>query len=632
MNYNRKLKISRLNDISGGININDEAISIAENQAVSIENLIIKGTSIVRFPGVKNITSPGDIASVFRGLISHVDSSGDDHLFTVYGGKLYEINKSTGAVSAALYDMTGSGEVESDQYNGVLFLTNGSKVVKVETSTAYQVGIAAPTTGSAAALAGGALSDGVYGIYICYGRKVSGSNVLYSSGNYLGTVTLGSGNNSVRISSFGNSSDSQVNNKIVFMTDAGGASYYFYHETSDNTTTTVDITSTAQRDTSQDYLIDAYDNNPPGAFEHLHIFGKKLYGSIGNILYHSIKSQNIYDLEKFPTEYFKEYPYKITGIFSLGKNLYLNTDYGILRQPEGDISLEYESVTKGIYFKYMNTVSDWGGFKIGLTNFGVRLFDGEKILEYNLSKNISPDIDKMYNVDGNYNFKPFGIVFRRNIRTEYLLSFRDTTLGTLNNNKTYILNLDKFVVIDNINFSAPWELVTHGFNYASISSDNVLYMAQSYANASVVYKETSTNTYEEGIYSSAGVYLSSPTAKRIYIKSRVIFENQFTLLIPSEIRSLIFFTTQGQLLLKCYEEQTVYTSGSLDISTGALWDSAVWDVDVWAAESPYFKKTPAKDGMASYGLFWEVNQTANDITFKIEGLELEYQSETGRQQ
>jgi len=53
----------------------------------------------------------------------------------------------------------------------MLLYANGTKMVKYDGTNAYQVGIAAPSAGSAAAAAGGSLAAGVYQIYIGYARQ-----------------------------------------------------------------------------------------------------------------------------------------------------------------------------------------------------------------------------------------------------------------------------------------------------------------------------------------------------------------------------------------------------------------------------------------------------------------------------
>lgn len=630
LDSNRKQNVIGFGDVSGGININDPAVSIGNNQAVSLINLMAKKNGFIRCPGVENLTTAGDIDGYLRGLIHHTDSSETDHLFAVWGGKLYEINKSTGAKSSALYNMTGTGEAYHGSWGGTLFLTNGTKVVKVEVSTAYQVGIAPPTTGSAAAATGGSLPDGVYKVFVCYGRKVSGTNVLYSVAYDLGSVTLGTGNNSVAITSFGNSADAQVNNKIVFMTDAGGSLYYLYHETGNNTTTSITISDTSQRNTAIDYETYAQDCVVPGSFEYMIIHNKTIFGNIGSTVYRSLKAVTVYDLEKFPSTYFKKYPYSVKGFFSIGENLYVNTVNGIYMQPGGDFSVEYIQKTHKVYFKWIRTVKNWNGAVIGLTNHGIKIFDGDRFIDANLSRDIWPDIVKMFTVDGSLNFIPCALIVQRSDRTEYTISFRDTTLGTGNNNSTYSINLDRLFIQDAVNFVAPWENRTHGFNYADIDSSGVLYMGQSHLTYSQIYKENSSHTYEKGIYNQAGTYLTNASNKRAYSKSKAIIESLFSVVWPEEIRALLLINTIATITLTIYEDISKLSSGNISANTGAKWDSAVWDVDEWPSEKPYPVRMYVKQGTNGYGMFVEFEQTANDPNLTVERLDLQYSSEMGR--
>ena len=148
------------------------------------------------------------------------------------------------------------------------------------------MGIVAPSGASAVAHAGGSLALGDYKVYVSYCRTVGGVNRLYSVGESLGTVTLAGGNQTIRIT-LANSADTQVNNKVVWMTDADGSVVYFYHETGDNTTTTIDVTSDTNKNSALLYSTVALNNDVPPNIEWIFAHNNRLIGSIDNVVYYN---------------------------------------------------------------------------------------------------------------------------------------------------------------------------------------------------------------------------------------------------------------------------------------------------------------------------------------------------------
>lgn len=632
----KKSVVYKFGDFSGGVNINDPAISIPANQCQDILNFQVLRQGLRRWPGALNVTALGDVTNYFRGQFRYTTTTGNDYLLSCFGGKVYSVNKSTGALTL-IYDLGGSGEMWGSEHFGSFFITNGSDSCKIEGTTGYRIGIAAPTAASVAPASGGSLPDGVYYVYVGYARQVSGLNVLYSKGYYAGSVTLGTGNNKVAITGFTNSSDAQVNNKVVWMTDAGGATYYFYGETGDNTTTAITISNDTDKNNSIIYDTYAAYNDLIPTIDCLFAFDNRLWGIKDNILYYSQKSTNNYELEKFPVLNKIEYPYKLTGIFAIGENLYLNTlTNGIIKQPAGNVGVRFEHKEQRYSFKYMRTVVDWNGGKFGITNDGLMFFDGEKFQEFDYGYNIKPALKKIYSESGE-NTQPCGIVVVRDNRVEYHLSFCDTALGTSNNNRTYVLNLSQTFFQDSQNYKTPWEILGRGFNYATVDTTGTLYMSQSHIDGSVIYKENSSNTTEIGIYDETGAYLSTAEEMFAYINSKVIITDLFTKSIIENVRALVQLGSVANIQVIIADDLSTILSQDTDISSygGAIWDSFVWDATSpeqvrWVNEQESMTEIKGDQGMFGYSFYIKFSQTADDINFKYGEIDLLVTLETGR--
>jgi hypothetical protein len=625
----KKIRVYAIGDVSGGVNINEPAIAIKENQAQDGLNLIFLQKGCKRWLGCENLTAKDAVNNYFRGMFYSEEIAGTGHLFAMWGGKLYEINTSNGAITE-IYNAGGTGEFWGATQWGRFYAANGTSVFKVEGSTAYQVGITPPAAGSAASAAGGSLGDGVYQVYIGYARKVGGLNVLYSQGYSLGSVTLGTGNNTIAITGFLNSADPQVNNKVVWMTNAGGTTFYFYYETDDNATTAFSVASDAAYENAITYNQFALPSGLPPALTGLIIADNRIIGYIGNIVYYSMKSQNGYDIERFPTLNKIEYPFKIIGLFTIGQFLYINTaNNGIIIQSLNDLGARFEQYEFKTSFKYMRTVVDWNGGKIGLTARGLQFFDGQKFTQFDYSFNIRPVIQSMF-VTADDNFQPVGCIINRENRVEYHLSFRNTVVGSTNSNRTYVLNLSQTYYQDNVNFKTPWEILGRGFNYCA-DADGQWYFAQSFSNSSTIFYEIVTHTTHKGIYNDAGEYLDLAVDMPILLITKNRYENLFSKISFDKIRFLImaaFKITTGIIIADKVGLQSIK---DVDAPTSAEWDDAEWETGtVWASEIPVLAE--AKIKYATRGYLWnlKVEQTSDDISFTISEIQVLGTVETGR--
>jgi hypothetical protein len=612
-------------NISGGMNTTDPANSLRENQAQFARNVFILQRGWKRAPGFTGLSSSATIAATAKMLDIYYRTDGTDILMMVAGGKLYSVNKTTNATTE-LYNLTGTGEAYGDSCQDKYFCANGTACCKVEGTTAYKLGIAAPTGASAAAQAGGSLPDGVYAVYVSYARGSS----LYSYAESLGNVTLGTGNNTIRIT-FPNSSDSQVSNKVVWLMEPGSSTIYFYHQTNDNTTTTVDVASAAAKNTSKLYRILGEQSVVPPALKGIVYHKNSLYGWINNVLYKSLPGTTVYDLERWPDITYT-FPFKIDGIFSLGEHLYLNSNRGIFVLPYGDMSAEWTQISKRLYFKYFRTVekTDDENFVIGVTNDGVRTFDGTKF-SIDLSKDIKPEIDKLYSGSTSA-FLPCAFVYNRSFRTEYRLSYRDTSLGSTCNNRQLVLNMDTLYWEDNNQYNASWETWDHGFAYAAVDGSNIAFMLQVISGSSQVIKENTASSKDINHYDKTGVLITTATAKTKDVKSRVVVPSIMNI---EDWEGLWIYSMQGATAnaylyavddFDLYDERTVLAEGQ----QVALFGTAIFDESLFTRSRAMIQRLKIKQSIRGGAFYFRYLQENDDALMQVYEVKAISQSESGR--
>ena len=635
----KKLKIINFADFTGGVNLNDPVIGLSDNQVADMLNIIVTRRGFKRWPGCEGLTAQGAVDDVLKGLFHHSTISSAQYLYELHGGKLYSINKGTGVLSSALYDLTGGGEGYGCSSHGTFFLTNGVSMVKAEAGVAYQVGIAAPTGVTAVAVtSGGSLADGTYKLYASYARRSGGIDLLYSKGQEIADVVVsgGGGSGKITISSFSNSGDAQVGNKVIWMTDTGGSTYYLWDSTGDNTTTTWDITAATPLTTAITYSAYAANNDLPEQFTYVLAFNNRLFGIKDNKLYYSQKGATVYDLEKWPAKNVNTYPYKLTMLFVCGGHLCLNTEQnGVMYQPFGDVAVKYEHRETKTSYKYVRTVDEWGGNKIGLTSDRVGVFRGESMTfePFDYGYNIRPVLQSVW---GGSTYEPCGVVYRRENRIEYQLSVVNSDINETNSNRTYVLNLSRVFIYDNDRFKFPWEIVGRGYDKVCVDAGNVIYYGQSYAGASTVYQELLTHTTEVGLYNDSGAYVSTAVSMEMFIKSRTIIEDMFTKQIIESARAMFRIFEASSLLLtieddpgrKIGQETEAYSYGE------SLWDVFLWaddsGGDTWSSEN--IRQYEFKGSLGMFGYSWSVvfSQTADDIDFELVQLDVLVTLETGK--
>lgn len=512
-------------DMSGGLANEPPPHALGSNQVYDSLDAIFEEHGVTRAPGLEGISDSAIYSGPVRGWFKFVMFDGTITHLAATGKKLYSVDLSDGSLTE-LYTMQSDNYCSGCQCFGKYWIVNGVDAIKIESDfSVYRIGIAAPLGFSASAVAGGSMSAGSYGLYASYSRQVDGTTVLHSAPLSLGTIVLG-GTQKISIDVI-ESDDPQVDKITFWMTVAGGSVHYYISEV-DNATATVEIDSEA---VNQDILMleRAAGNQLPQWLKTIYSTSNRLYGTISNsnLVYYSYFAQNVYDLERWPTEYYiPTIPFKAISLFAIDKDLYVNTVGGPYRFVGGDLTVRPEPVIQGsknnqiLYFpeNMINTIQEYNNLVYGFTNDGFRYFNGYQF-SIDLTKHIKPIAKKIYDGAGTYN--PVGIIYTRSgKRTEYQLSYRDDDLSADCNNRTIVLNLDSLVVIDNKNYSAPWEVWGHGYSYASTSSTGDLYVVQFSSFVGTVAKETGVSIIN--CLRSNGQFTTERVTKELYVRSRMV--------------------------------------------------------------------------------------------------------------
>ena len=328
-------------DMSGGKNSVYPRHAIAQNQVSETVNLIHEKIGASRAPGYIGLAVAALFSAPVRGAWNYIHDDGSESLIAVSNFHVYAVTLSTGAITD-LYTLSGDGVCWAVNAVGKLWIVNGTDFVKVENNlAAYPVMLPAPTGTSAAAKAGGSLAAGVYGCYVSYARLDADGFYLYSFPKSLGNVTLAAGNLTVTFA-VPASADAQVTHKVVWMTDANGVVPVYYGEVT-NATLTFDITSSANRDGELFMSTEAAANEPlPIHPDGIWIADNKLFvwKTGAKSLYWSLSTDvNPFNLECFPTENFRTFPYTISSLFNIDVDMYINSvGNGIVKIANSDMT------------------------------------------------------------------------------------------------------------------------------------------------------------------------------------------------------------------------------------------------------------------------------------------------------
>lgn len=592
---NKVLSID-FSDFRGGLNTKDPHLSIGENQAYyGTQNVIFKKIGLAPWPAFVGLGGNAVITGAngkMKGMDIYSRVDGTDSLIIANNnGDIYSVNKSTSALTY-IYSLGPGGKVWFVSMYDKLFATNGTSSCVIQGPYGYTIGITPPSGVVASASTGGTLPDGDYIIYASYAITVGGLDVLYSQGQYLGTISLSSGNNTISITNFANSTDSRVGNKIIWASDANGADIVLYRSLGNNLVTYFDISDDSGRDPTKYYRVLANPSAQPPLMTGIFSHDDRIFGWRNNVLYASMQAVTVYDLERWPGIQY-EFPYYISGLFAIGEDLFINTiNNGIIKLPYGDMSAKFNHVSRKMCFKYISTVCNTDENTetnpspvIGLTGNGVRVFNG-KNFTIDISKSIKNDIKDLY--DGaSDDHQPTGLVCRSNDRTEYRLSYRDLDIGSINNNYSYVLNLDELVIKNSTDYIAPWELITIGFDYSCIDSDETVFMAQSLSDKSQIFKLDENSTYDYNIINKDG-NLITRTSKPCNLVTKMVIPNIAGRFRLEQLRYISYMRSVGTVTIYIGENKNVNEQSGIQASLDnpPLFGVARFGIDRFADNDP----------------------------------------------
>jgi hypothetical protein len=598
-------------DISYGKNNTMPQNAIGDKQVSEILNAIIEKRGFSRAPGFLGIKSSAVFTTYARLMDFYIKDDGTEYLLTVSNGHIYSVNKANGTITD-LGAYTGSGEAYGVNALDKYFVANGTNVYKVEGTNIYMVGIAAPTGASASASGTGTLAAGTYRVYVSYARKVSGVLSLYSKPMDLGNVTV-SGTQAISITC-PNSSDAQVTDKIVWLLEPNSSATYFYYDNTDNTTTTFSVASDSAKNINIVMEVESLPNGLPTAFTGIVYFDGYLIGWLGNTIYWSVQSGTVYDLERFPSRNNRTFPHKIISLFSCNGSFFVNTTGGIYALPNGDLTAKAELVQKNLRFLSPRLHKEFKGVVWGLTNDGVRYFDGSNF-SIDLSKDIKPDIDTITMSD---NYLPCIEIFRREgKRTELHLSWRDITISTNCNNRTSILNIDSIVIESEEVYKAAWEEWEGGFNYAAIDYSGNMYRCQNrYDLGATIFTEAAANKNDRYIYNKVGTFLTDATDKIVLVEFKAKCLDIFAMHIVDGAHIIAQSSFDSKVYLGILDNsgylhpETALKSGGTQLTLPFVFPAT------FGANNPNSQKVrfAPKTGKL---VFIKFEQTANDNLFNV---------------
>lgn len=623
-------------NFSLGLNTRESHFGIKDGQAYAGSiNARFKAIGFDRAPGFFGLAETPVFTTYCKGIEHYSRTDGSQKLMGFSDEKLYEI--ADDGTKEERFNLTGTGEGFGASAYDKFFAVNGAGSCVVENETAYPIGIAAPTGCTVAAAAGGTLPDGVYTIYVGYALKVGGLNVLYSQGFQCSSVTLGGSNHSIAFSSFANSSNTRVNNKVVWIAGpTDSATIYFYHETGNNTSTSFTVSSDTAKDTTKLYRILALPSARPPVLVGIIFHNDTLYGWKDNVVYTSMKATSPYDLERWPGISYT-FPFYILSLFTIGSDLFMNTNQGIIKLPDGDMTAKWEQITKRLYYKYIRTVAkldDTTGNEkespvIGWTNDGVRIFNGNGF-SIDLSKDIKTEIKK--GMDGaTSNFQPCGFVCRSKDRSEYRISYRDTSINSLYNNRQLVLNLDTLTIESNSQYIAAWEMWDVGFSHCSINSEGTVYMAQTLNGNSQIFKETWDSVANKWVWNDSE-YCTALTPKLCKVISKVDIVDILGRISCEQLRTLTQLGNVAKITVTIGDEFDIKETKSITAAGGVLsvFDEALFDEALFVSEQPVIGVEKLKQNLKGCSVYIVFEQTSDDPTMQVISIRVYTNYEQGR--
>lgn len=215
--------------ITGGLYLFDPSTA-PEGSCIRAKNVIFDRDGIVE---VRKGSAKGSLTSA-NPVLYIFDHSGDRYSWTSTSAYKNEVS---------FGDTLTAARPEAVRYNAynsstdALFFLNGTDRKRIEDTSMYEWGTAAPTEVPTIAAGSGTGLTGDYNVKYTWIRK-EGSTVVYES-NFSPTaaaaVTLA--NEDLDVSNIESPSDSQITHVRVYRTAAGGSTYYFDEDITAGTTT-----------------------------------------------------------------------------------------------------------------------------------------------------------------------------------------------------------------------------------------------------------------------------------------------------------------------------------------------------------------------------------------------------------
>lgn len=620
-------------DMSGGRCTAFPPHALLPNQCQESINFIHETVGLTKSPGYSGLDPAPLFDKPVTGFFSYRKDTGVDVIIAVSDGKVWSVDL-TLKTKTEIGTMAGTGRCYAVNAIGKLWICNGTSFVKVESSlSVYRVQILAPTTGSTSAQAGGTLPDGIYGVYLTYARYDSSTGLyLYSLPQSLGNVTLGSGNNTVRVT-LTSSSDAQVNRVIVFMTDSGGSVPYFYKEAT-TPATTIDITSNSARNPDVKLIIESAPNQvlpeiPNGIF----LFDDSIFVWVagGKRVYYSMKADvNPFDLERFPAENVRAMTLPVHSLFSVGSDLFFNSvGRGVTVAYSGDMASVIKRVNSTFWFTECSTeggrcsVVMYKGFAFGLTNDGFRFFNGVDFSE-DVSFHVKPDIDRIY--VNSSSIIPSAMVFRRSgKRTEYRFSYNNYNYGSGRCNDQLVFNLDFY--FDPNEPKKTWEWWENGFDFITDKNGSFVGL-QNGSSVSCVVTESGVSDIN-CLDRFGTLHTSVANSKQRYFKTRMHVDDLDSICVwgPLHILATSGGVISGNIILHD-QNDTRYPINIVLASVGTVSlpsEVSGLEVPLPFDLGPEYPVTPSVSmpfSCRSKSVAIEIQQTDNDAEFMIYKIQL----------
>jgi hypothetical protein len=618
-------------DMSGGVANAYPPHSIADNQLADAFNIICEKKGCSRAPGLSAISTAALFDTELRGWFIYRKLDGTEIYIAVSDKKIYSVSLTAGT-KTQIGTLSADTECTAVNSNGKLWIVNGTDAVKIESTLAvYRIGIAAPTGFTATNTGTGTLAAGAYKVAVSYTRKISGTAVLHSAPQIVSTVTV-SGSELIRIATTA-SLDPQVTHITAWLTDAAGSVYYYYGDTT-NATGNFDIANATNKNANLVMYEQAAGNQLPLSLTKIYSYDGRLWGlkADSNEIYYTLRAQNVYDLEKWPTEnHIPTIPTTVYSLHAVKGDLHVNTPLGMFIIQNFDTTAKPLPVLNDaqgfgqiLYFLKDQKLAEHNGLVFGVTNDGFRFYDGEKF-SIDISQHIKPWMDKVSeNAD---DFPAHAIVLRRaGKRTELQLSYNNNEISVTNHNETLVLNIDTLSVTDAQNYNASWEKWSNGYKAAIVTNTNILVVAQCLNTASVIAIQT--GSADINAISEEGAYVLGQKNRRVFMRSRTTIQALIGYDVWKEIYWLAKLQSKctGKVVIadRFDIESDVYLQEVEGLNNQPVIDGTpplILDF-VLPEDSIAANRAGLCDYMAGNSVYIEIAQANDDPTFFIYALEL----------